>query len=59
MLLLLLKTRTGGVIVPPVPEPLQADRFNYAAALANAGRIRYPDPVISRMAQRLKKPRRW
>jgi hypothetical protein len=58
MLLLLLKTRTGPY-VPPVPEPLQADRFNYAAALANAGRIRYPDPVISRMAQRLKKPRRW
>jgi hypothetical protein len=57
-LLLLLKTRSGPYVPPEPPAP-QADRFNYRAALANAGRIRYPDPVISRMAARLTKKRRW
>jgi hypothetical protein len=57
-LLLLLRTRSGPY-VPPEPAPLQADRFNYAAALANAGRIPHPDPVITRMAQRMRKPKRW
>ncbi len=38
---------------------LPVDGFNYAAAFVNAARIPYPDPAISRMALRTRKPRRW
>ena len=48
-----------GVLVDALAPTTQADTFPYARALAPAMGRYTADPTISRMALRMRKPRRW
>lgn len=49
-----------GTISTPIEPAAPADRFNYGAQLSPALQGRYVgDPVIGRMAQRLRRNKRW